>query len=397
MLLASRDVDDGGISSFIPSAIAVPTPKIHIQQKASIAGTSTVVSSTAQSTEKASQNETNSLESRLAPYPEMKGSVKLIDESLQWCDQTFEFLQDQCEFLVVGVVGLQGTGKSTITSLLAGSQGFKTSKAGVFKPQTRDQRELGEHCTRGIDIFVTNHRMILLDVQPLLSASVMDHMIQFEKKFPSEYSSTENALEIQSLQITAFLLTVCHTVVLVQDWFTDPNILRFVQTAEMLRPSALLPSHDGNSDYRTEYCPHLVLLQNKCTSSDFEPSKVKQMQSTYSQILQKSKLKFIGPIGITSGSVIPCLNRETCGDAINLFLLPFKDNNLTNADPVPKFKGHPGFNQLAEILRQQIMSMPRNQMQPSTLTERNWFHYAARTWETVKKSTLFMEYCRLLA
>lgn len=25
----------------------------------------------------------------------------------------------------------------------------------------------------------------------------------------------------------------------------------------MLRPSALLPSQDGGSEYRTEYCPHL--------------------------------------------------------------------------------------------------------------------------------------------
>lgn len=383
----------------MPLAIAMPTPKIHIQQKSTAAGGSTSASSAAQQGDKSNPSEANTLEVKLAQYPEMKGSVKLIDEALQWCDQTFEFLQDQCEFLVVGIVGLQSTGKSTIMSLLAGSQGFKTSKLGVFKPQSKEQRELGEHCTRGIDIFVTNHRLILLDVQPMLSASVMDHMIQFEKKFPSEYSSTENALEIQSLQIAAFLLTVCHTVILVQDWFTDPNLLRFIQTAEMLRPSALLPSQDGSSDYHTEYCPHLVLIHNKCSTADFEPSKVKIMQQTYSLIFDKSKLKFRGPIGITNGCVIPSLSPVTCGETINLFLLPWKDstNQGVSLPSIPEYKGHPGFDTLAEIFRQHIVSMPRSQMQPSTLTEKNWFHYAARTWETVKKSTLFMEYCRLLS
>lgn len=398
ILVASRDADDSSLPPFIPSAIITPAPKIHIQQKSSATGSGTSASSSAQQGDKSNQNEANSLDVRLAQYPEMKGSVKLMDEALQWCDQTFEFLQDQCEFLVVGVIGLQSTGKSTIMSLLAGSQGFKTSRSGVFKPQSKEQHELGEHCTRGIDIFVTNHRLILLDVQPMLSASVMDHMIQFEKKFPSEYSSTENALEIQSLQIAAFMLTVCHTVILVQDWFTDPNLLRFVQTAEMLRPSALLPSQDGGSDYRTEYCPHLVLVHNKCSPVDFEPSKVRLIQQTYSLMFDKSKLKFQGPIGIASGCVIPSLSPVTCGETINLFLMPWKDsaNAGTSSTSIPEYKGHPGFDRLAEIFRQQIVSMPRSQMQPSTLTEKNWFHYAARTWETVKKSTLFMEYCRLL-
>lgn len=42
-----------------------------------------------------------------------------------------------------------------------------------------------------------------------------------------DLSMTENALEIMSLQTAAFLLSVCHVVLLVQDWFYDPNILRY--------------------------------------------------------------------------------------------------------------------------------------------------------------------------
>ena len=34
-------------------------------------------------------------------------------------------------------------------------------------------------------------------------------------------------LFLQSLQIVTFLLTVCHVIVVVQDWFTDLNIMRY--------------------------------------------------------------------------------------------------------------------------------------------------------------------------
>lgn len=78
---------------------------------------------------------------------------------------------------------------------------------------------------------VTSNRVILLDSQPVLSAAVMDKLVQQEnKKIPQpcsvEFSSIENAMEVQSLQIAAFLLSVCHVVLLVQDWFFDPNIVR---------------------------------------------------------------------------------------------------------------------------------------------------------------------------
>ena len=39
---------------------------------------------------------------------------------------------------------------------------------------------LGEHCTNGIDVYITERRILLLDCQPLLSASVMDRTIQVD-------------------------------------------------------------------------------------------------------------------------------------------------------------------------------------------------------------------------
>lgn len=44
----------------------------------------------------------------------------------------------------------------------------------------------------------------------------------------------------QSLQIAAFLFTVCHVVIVVQDWFTDLNLYRWVPSNSCLISSCLL-------------------------------------------------------------------------------------------------------------------------------------------------------------
>jgi len=54
----------------------------------------------------------------------------------------------------------------------------------------------------------------------------MDRTIQLEKKYSSEFSSTENTVEVHSLQQLGFLMSVCHTMLLVQDWATDMNLIR---------------------------------------------------------------------------------------------------------------------------------------------------------------------------
>lgn len=101
------------------------------------------------------------------------------------------------------------------------------------------------HCTSTFDLFVSENRIFFLDTPPLLSPSLMDKLIYQEmKKAPfsgatpvfssgsqiscGDFTSTENILEIASLQAVAFILSVCHVVILVQDWFYDANILRLV-------------------------------------------------------------------------------------------------------------------------------------------------------------------------
>jgi protein SMG9 len=54
----------------------------------------------------------------------MPAPVKLLSEDLAFQDSLHEFLTDNPDFLVVGCVGLQWSGKSTVLSHLAGSKYF---------------------------------------------------------------------------------------------------------------------------------------------------------------------------------------------------------------------------------------------------------------------------------
>ena len=49
----------------------------------------------------------------------MKHPMKLLDENLCLSDDLSSYLLDQSQFLVVALVGTQGTGKSTLASVLA--------------------------------------------------------------------------------------------------------------------------------------------------------------------------------------------------------------------------------------------------------------------------------------
>ncbi|TFJ95979.1 oxidoreductase [Platysternon megacephalum] len=312
----------------------------------------------------------------LAPE-KMKHSIKLVDDQMNWCDSAIEYLLDQTDVLVVGVLGLQGTGKSMLMSLLSANQPEEDQRAYVFRTQSQEIKERGGNQTSGIDFFITQERIIFLDTQPILSPSILDHLINNDRKLPPEYNLPHTYVEMQSLQIAAFLFTVCHVVIVVQDWFTDLSLYRFLQTAEMVKPSTPSPSHESTgssgADEGTEYYPH------------------------------------VGTLSMLECNIFPGLPYDYLDTEVNLFLLPFADSDADDTFPraapgggplfslLPGYKGHPSFQSLIAKLRSQIMSMARPQLSHTILTEKNWFHYAARIWDGVKKSSALSEYSRLLA
>ncbi|KAJ8287661.1 hypothetical protein COCON_G00003200 [Conger conger] len=352
-------------------------------------------------------------QTKLLPPEKMKHSIKLVDEQMNWCDSAMEYLRDQTDMLVVGVIGLQGTGKSTVLSLLSANTPEEDQRAYVFRAQSQEIKERGGNQSSGIDFYITQERVIFLDTQPILSPSILDHLINNDRKLPPEYNLPHTYVEMQSLQMAAFLFTVCHVVIVVQDWFTDINLYRFLQTAEMLKPSTPSASHDSSSssgsEEGSEYYPHIVFLQNKARRDDFCPRNLRKMHTAVDKLMAHSHLKYKGTLSMLDSNTFPGLGRDYLETEVNLFLLPQLENEgedaLTRGGPgsaplfslLPGYRGHPSFSSLASKLRSQVLSLSRCQLSHTILTEKNWFHYAARIWDGVKKSSALSEYSRLLS
>ncbi|XP_076826937.1 nonsense-mediated mRNA decay factor SMG9 isoform X2 [Brachyhypopomus gauderio] len=352
-------------------------------------------------------------QTKLLPPEKMKHSIKLVDDQMNWCDSAMEYLRDQTDMLVVGMLGLQGTGKSTIMSLLSANTPEEDQRMYVFRAQSQEMKERGGNQSSGIDFYITQERVIFLDTQPILSPSILDHLINNDRKLPPEYNLPHTYVEMQSLQIAAFLFTVCHVVIVVQDWFTDINLYRFLQTAEMVKPSTPSASHDsaGSSgpEDGSEYYPHIIFLQNKARREEFCPRHLKDMHLIVDRLMAHSHLKYKGTLSMLDSNIFPGLERDYLGTEVNLFLLPLLegdgDEALVRAGSgttplfslLPGYRGHPSFSSLVAQLRSQVFAMSRAQLSHTILTEKNWFHYAARIWDSVKKSSALSEYSRLLS
>ncbi|XP_076652556.1 nonsense-mediated mRNA decay factor SMG9 [Halictus rubicundus] len=307
----------------------------------------------------------------LSPCIEMTTSVKFMDENMQLCENSLEYLYDQQDFLVVGCLGAQGVGKSTIMSLLTSNYA-----SNVFPVQDMSHHESGANCTSGIDFFVTKNRVIYLDTQPILSGSTIDYSISYDQKKPTtDFANIETNLELQSLQFAAFLFSVCHVIIFVQDWIIDPNLVRFLQTAEMLKPSS---TSNMDQDY-VEYYPHIVFLHNKAELQDFTPNITEKTKDFYSKVFSASRLQTHSGLD---------MSPQSTDASLNLFFIP----EIVNEESAMRQNEK----KLIERLKTKIHGVSRNPMTPTTLTEKNWYHYVSRVMEAIKKSHLSSEYGRLM-
>lgn len=313
---------------------------------------------------------------------DMTKSAKLLEDGFFFADDVQEFLTDNSDFLVVGIVGPQTVGKSSIMSFLASDKFSKKFQnqfqvaenamchkhndvEAMFRQATTDDIETLTNATSGIDIFITENRLILLDSQPFQSVSA------------------ENAGELQNLQHVAFLMSVCHLLIFTQDFFLDINHVRFLQTAEMLKPTI-----SNNEEEYSEQFPHLMLLHNKAQLEDFQPKKFKIMQNFYKEIFKTSKMNLQSGLGMHNTKNTGSMKLDEHVENFNLFLLP--DLNDSNPNDLTKFE------ELIKILRNNISGLTKHAMTHVQLTEKTWLVYGAKAFDHIKKSTFYLEYKKLL-
>nr|XP_039259790.1 protein SMG9-like [Styela clava] len=334
-------------------------------------------------------------------------SVKILDGLLHWTDCGIELLEDQTHFLVVGVLGPQGVGKSTIMSYLAGSD--ITSKKLIFPCQTKDVMEKASNMTVGVDMYVTEERTIFLDSQPLLSPSLLEQCIYNDRKMSAEYNGPAAGIEMQSLQLATLFLSICHVVIIMQDWFSDCSLYSFLQCAEMLKLTSPTPNSESSSmeSEFDEFHPHVIFVQNKSEPAHFDPSCIISMSEMISNMLAHSKLLYKDSISLSKSVLLPNISLCTSPSSeINIFLIPLfnlndNDHERDNMEDsqfyqLPKYTALPKNKQILKVFRNMILSIRRLRLTRQALTEKSWFYYAAKTWEAIKKSQMMAEFNRLL-
>lgn len=337
------------------------------------------------------------MEASLNPERTMKGPLRLLDESLSLCDDLGPYLLDQSNFLVVAVMGLQGVGKSSLASLLVDPNiNIHKSRSCTFRPESLEQVMSACHGTNGIEIYITTERLMILDCQPLLSSSIMDKLITQEKKFTSDYNSTENLMEVESLQVLTLVMSIAHAVLLVQDAAADPTLIRLLQTCEMMKPSSSSSTSSSSSSSANssaaedtqQYFPHVVFVHNRAPLHHFTPATLKKLQGVYQEAFLGSCLESESRVGVCNSLTYTPLAQTSCGSLVNLFLLP----DLNHKDPSPVVSFHEAMLEM----RRQVLGLRRLPLTHLTLTEKSWYQYVCRTWESVRKWSLFVEYSRLL-
>ncbi|KAF8566652.1 hypothetical protein P879_07549 [Paragonimus westermani] len=201
----------------------------------------------------------------------MQVPVKLVNDQLRFTDLAAvqDLFVENSGFLVVGAVGLQGAGKSSVLNVLANQLTSQTRLFdGPFPVQSTKNFLTNSPRTGGIDLYITQDRVILLDTQPLMSFALTNYHTQSSSAHPStarielntltaeDTSTSHNTLvgpnnwsldvwaEMASIQIVSFLLNVCHVVLVVTDSLdTAPTrVHRLIDRAASLKPTVYTAS-----------------------------------------------------------------------------------------------------------------------------------------------------------
>ncbi|MCO5608843.1 hypothetical protein L7F22_063061 [Adiantum nelumboides] len=181
------------------------------------------------------RDDENSVRTRL-PH----GSLSLISESWEiYPDRLLPLMSDNSDFTVIGVLGPSGVGKSTILNEL---YGFDANSPGVLPPfsvLSDESKAMARHCSVGVELRMSAERFILLDTQPLFSASVLTDLMRPDGSssisvLAGESLPAELAHEMMGIQLGVFLASVCHVLLLVTEGLHDISLWRLMLTATLV-------------------------------------------------------------------------------------------------------------------------------------------------------------------
>uniref|UniRef100_A0A0E0L709 G domain-containing protein n=1 Tax=Oryza punctata TaxID=4537 RepID=A0A0E0L709_ORYPU len=345
--------------------------------------------------------------SRQATQP---GSLSLVSDAWEvHTDKILPYLTENNDFMVIGVIGPTGVGKSTIMNELYGYDGSSPGMLPPFATQTEEIKAMAKHCTAGIDIRISNERVILLDTQPVFSPSILIDMMKPDGSsaipiLSGDPLSADLAHELMGIQLGVFLASVCNILLVVSEGINDLSMWDLMLTVDLLKhnipdPSLLTSSTTQDKENKNDnqsgiedYIADLCFVHARLREQDFSPSKLMVLRRVLEKHFKSSSS--IGSSGATpqvSDSSVPSSMKieDWNSNQQDIFLLPLRTpDNSTNFEyrTCPSMLG---------MLRDQILSRPSRSFSKN-LTERDWLRSSAKIWDMVKKSPVISDYCKTL-
>ncbi|KAI8125387.1 Protein SMG9 [Lucilia cuprina] len=277
-------------------------------------------------------------------------------------------MKSNTDFLVIGVVGTQGVGKSTILNLLANEQidynyyeKVFVEEDSIFPTKLKLNKCSARSRTESTHMFITSDRMILLDTPPVLSNAYKKDM-------------TNN--ELEDLGSIICLMSVCHLLLVVQDDYFNLSFLNLLRFGELMKPS------QDVKPFLHDYFPNILFVKNKAKRLDFTPAAQAIQEQMYKAFFKDSQLRiYKGQITenhIMQQQLLQMQNRKknrtSEGETkINSFLMPEVKNPSATTY-------HDSLEEVIKQFRSLVFMTPRNPMYSGAteLTEEMWFDWLTK-------------------
>lgn len=301
--------------------------------------------------------------------PQMSSPIPLLTPDFVLnVENIVPFLENSTNFLVVGIIGSQNVGKSSLlnlvideTATLTGSikenEIFKTRNSSSNYPTINP-------ITGGVNIYITKDRVILLDCEPFLANFQYHEYILYE---------------LDELKLLVFLLNICHLVIVAQDVTVNPSLIRLLTCAELMRKVVHKQSKE------TDHCSNIMFVHNKVSKRDLEERQRTVMKNVYKKIFNTSQLNIYSSSTLKKGG-----GSEKF---INYVTFP----NIDNFSLEDKYE----LAQLKECIRnfKYKVRMTKNETMGGQLAgqfnEKQWLQMVLKSWESNANNFFLKKYLSL--
>lgn len=323
----------------------------------------------------------------LKKFEQMEGRERFLklhyNGGLETAGNLTKYLKDQNDFTVIGVLGKRSVGKSSLLNNIIGKTVFKESAS------KHAHLKQNAYSTKGIDIFITRERLILLDTESLFSTTSLQRINS--SSFKIDVEGLKNVSNIENLAVKYALLmySICHVIIVVQDNLQDQSLLKFIKKTKSYQSycpnlfsvpeiESPKPKDDEQEEIKPpNYAtPNFVFLYNKMPQKSLTQFNIFKTQQYLNSFFDTPEFHYCGKGQIHPNAWCCSKDDEENEDEkkengnINFFLLPI------NEDP----RKHE-YSVLLRTFIDLILGLPNEKSTQRQLTEQEWIFATREFWK----------------